>query len=210
MNSRPPAARRPPAAQRFSTSAWRNPKVLLGAALVLASAVVGATLIGAADHSQSYWSVRADVRAGERITSADLVRVRARLDGRTAATLYPVGRVPVTGAVWAHGLRAGSLVTRSAVQSASRVGQQLPVAVAAGAMPADLAPGDRVDVWVGPGPNGDAAKASSRVVSAVRVLSVGPAGSQNRTVVLALGTSPPDGAVVSALAASHVTLVRVG
>jgi hypothetical protein len=90
---------------------------------------------------------------------------------------------------------------------------QLPLTIASGAAPADLSRGDRVDVWVGPGPGDDAGQDAERVLRDVRVVSSGGSGTvrgaPSRTVVVDVPDAELTGSVVSTVAAGHVTMVRV-
>ena len=122
---------------------------------------------------------------------------------------------PLDDLVWAHDVAAGSLVPLSAVvPKASTTRSQLPLSVAAGFLPADLARGDIVDVWVGPGPGDEGAAKAVRVLDRVRVVEAGDdaaalGGSLAQTVLVDTGDAELSGSVVSTVAAGHVTLVRV-
>ncbi|MEH3034018.1 MAG: hypothetical protein PGN07_08245 [Aeromicrobium erythreum] len=86
---------------------------------------------------------------------------------------------------------------------------ELPLVVAPGAAPTDLVRGDRVDVWTGPGPGDDTGLPARRVLGGVPVVSVGRGSGGGRTVVVDVGRRPLAPAVVAAVGAGHVTLVRV-
>ena len=91
---------------------------------------------------------------------------------------------------------------------------QLPLSVADGAAPADLDRGDLVDVWVGPGPGDEPAGKAKLVLEAVRVIESGDDAAALTLARRGPSSSMSDqsqlhGAVVSTVAAGHVTLVRV-
>lgn len=188
-------------------SRWRNPRLVLGVALVLGSAVLGGWLLTAARGTTDYWLVRADVRAGDPVVASDLSVVEGRMAG--AGTLLPVADGRPEG-VWARDLEAGTLATRDAVTGQLEHGREFPLAVEAGSTPPDLAPGQRVDVWAGPGDDAPGPRLPARrVLDATEVVSVSrPDGTGQRTVVVDTGRSGPAGDVVAA-SRGHLTLVRV-
>ncbi|MFS0885978.1 hypothetical protein [Aeromicrobium sp. 179-A 4D2 NHS] len=199
----------PAPARRISTSRWRNPRLVLGVALVLGSAVLGGWLLATARGTTDYWLVRADVRAGDPVQATDLSVVEGRLDGAGSDALIAVAEGRPDG-VWARDLAAGMLPSRDAVTTRIDRGRELPLPVEAGSSPPDLSPGERVDVWAGPGDDGAVAGLSARrVLTSVDVLSVSrPDGTGLRTVVVDTGRVGPPGDVVAA-SRGQLTLVRV-
>lgn len=189
-------------------SRWRNPRLVLGVVLVLGSAVLGGWLLASARGTTDYWLVRADVRAGEPVTAADLSVAEGRWDGAGSGTLFAVADGRPQG-VWARDVAAGTLPTRDAVTASVDRGRELPLAVEAGSVPPDLEPGERVDVWAGPRDEGSVVLPARRVLASVDVLTVSrPDGTGLRTVVVDTGRSGPAGDVVAA-SRGHLTLVRV-
>jgi len=218
MTRRSTTVTEPPArtARRVAVHRWRDPRLLGGVALVLAATVVGARAVDGADESVEYWAVRADVRAGDTVDRDDLVSVRARLDG-PGRDVYVRTDAELPAALgdlrWDTDLATGSLVGSSAWVSGSDSRGELPVAVRPGALPTGLAPGDRVDVWVGPGPGDPDVVAATIVARDLRVVDAGEGSSLGaeltRTVVLDVGAETLDGAQVAPVTAGHVTLVRL-
>jgi hypothetical protein len=105
-------------------------------------------------------------------------------------------------------------VARSALTTHEAGGvTELPLTITAGAAPSDLQRGDRVDVWVGPGPGDDATQKAARVLRDVRVVSSGGSaavhGASSSTVLVDVSEADLSGSVVSTVAAGHVTMVRV-
>lgn len=205
------------AAPRLQQRPWRDPRLVLGVLLVLGATVLGARLAAAGDDRVEYWSVRADVVPGDTVSRDDLRPARVRLT-RAAADEYlrTADRfsAPLDDLVWAQPLTQGSLVAKaSLVARSSTAHGQLPLSVALGAAPADLARGDLVDVWVGPGPGDEPRAEAVCVLDAVRVLESGhdagaESGSLAQTVLVEVDEDllAPD--VISTVAAGHVTLVR--
>ena len=206
-----------PHTQRLEHRPWRDPRLILGVLLVLVSTLLGAAALAAGNSSTGYWAARSDVRAGDPVKRSDLISAEAHVPDDSARHLVPVDEAlpaPIRELVWTRDVGEGALVTRAAVSTrgASDV-TELPLTVTAGAAPTDLRRGDRVDVWVGPGPGDDAGQEAELVLSDVRIVSSGHAGSiegaPSRTVLVDVPDAELSGSVVSTVAAGHVTMVRV-
>lgn len=206
-----------PRTARLEHRPWRDPRLVLGVLLVLVSTVLGAAAVAAASSSTSYWAVRSDVRAGDPVKRTDLVRAEAHIPEDADRDLVATDETlpaRLDELVWARDVGDGALVSREALVS-RRGGSvtELPLTVTAGAAPTDLQRGDRVDVWVGPGPGDDAGQKAVRVLRDVRVVSSGASasvrGALSRTVLVDVSEAELSGSVVSTVAAGHVTVVRV-
>jgi hypothetical protein len=205
-------------AARLRLRPWREPRLVLGVLLVLGATVLGARLAASGDDSVRYWAVRSAVTPGDTVSEDALEPTRLDLSDSAAANYVRVDDefdAPLTDLVWAHELSPGSLVSRTAVvRRDALTNGELPLNVAEGAAPADLARGDRVDVWVGPGPGDDPGSATERVLRRVRVLQTGDdasavGGSLAQTVLVEVAESQLGTSVVGTVATGHVTLVRV-
>lgn len=186
--------------------------------LVLGATVLGARLVAASDDTVEYWSVRDEVAPGDRVERSDLRPTRIKLSGAAAQNYVRADEefaAPLDDLRWAHGVSAGSLVVKNALVPAASVGRgELPLNVTQGAAPADLARGDTVDVWVGPGPGDPSTDRARQVLDAVRVVQAGGSGSADlgaaaQTILVDVDESRVDPTVVAAVASGHVTLVRV-
>lgn len=207
-----------PPAHRPTRPTWRDPRLLVGIALVAGSVLVGAQLLARADDTVSVWTARGDLTAGAPLEVGDLERSELRFGSDAVARRYlPGTEAPPPGLVLVHDVAAGELVPRSAVgPRAAEELAQLPIALASDAVPAGLRVGERVDVWVtrpaGPGQEPGAV----RVLQQVQVVaapsstsSLGP--SATRQVVVGV---PQDDAVLARalaqLADGAAVLVRRG
>ncbi|QGG42173.1 hypothetical protein [Aeromicrobium yanjiei] len=191
---------------------------MIGVLLVLGATVLGARLAAASDDTVEYWAVRQDVRPGDPVLDDDLEPTRVRLSGGAAGNYLRTDEklaAPLDQLVWAHEMRSGSLVGKaSLVARSTQSRSQLPLSVNDGAAPADLARGDLVDVWVGPGPGDEPGRKAVRVLESVRVLQTGgeaaaASGSLAQTVLVDVARERMQESVISTVAAGHVTLVRV-
>lgn len=206
-------------AERLRLRPWTDPRLLLGALLVLAATVLGARLVALGDDSVEYWSVSADVRAGTAVGADDLVATRVRLDGDSAGRYLRVDdELPAALAdlQWGRDVAGGELLAIDAlVRRGATDVRQLPLTVTEGAVPTDLAAGDDVEIWVGPGPGEDGGTPSQRVLADARVLSTGAdagslGGALARTVLVEVPATSLTGDVVSIVGTGRVTVVRVG
>lgn len=208
---------RPRGTPRLEHRAWRDPRLVLGVLLVLVSTVLGAAAVAAGSSTTGYWALRSEVRAGDPVKSADLVKAEAHLPNAAARHLMRTDEplpARLDELVWARDVGDGALVSRATLASRRAGGvTELPLTVTSGAAPTDLGRGDRVDIWVGPGPGDDAGEKSVRVLGDVRVVSSGGSasvrGAPSRTVLVDVSDAELSGSVVSTVAAGHVTMVRV-
>jgi hypothetical protein len=202
---------------RLRLRPWRDPRLILGVLLVLGATVLGGRLAAAGDDRVEYWSVRAGAAPGDAVSRDDLRPAKVRLPGGAAGNYIRTDEefdAPLDELVWAHPLAAGSLVGKESLVARSDATRgELPLTVTQGAAPSDLAKGDVVDVWVGPGP-GDEPGDAVRVLEGVRVLGSGGeaaavGGGLSQTVLVDVDESQLGTEVVSSVATKHVTLVRV-
>ncbi|MGA9103053.1 hypothetical protein [Aeromicrobium sp.] len=206
-----------PRSIRLEHHPWRDPRLILGVLLVLVSTVLGAAAVAAGSSSTGYWAVRSEVRAGDPVQRTDLVQAKAHVPDDAARHLIRVDdALParLDDLVWARDIGDGALVSRASLADRRSGGvTELPLTVTSGAAPTDLQRGDRVDVWVGPGPGDDTGQKSTRVLRDVRVVSSGGSasvrGAPSRTVLVDVSEAELSGSVVSTVAAGHVTMVRI-
>ena len=119
--------------------------------LVLLSVVLGARALAAADDSVAVWSLTTTLAPGSTLVADDLGVVQVRLGSTAGAYLGTSGPSPV-GWVVTRQLAAGELLPVDAVEAPSSVDplRSVTVAVERFHAPADLARGQRVDVYVTP------------------------------------------------------------
>lgn len=204
-----------PPAVRATRPGWRDPRLWIGVALVVASVLVGARLVGSAQETTEVWAARSDLAVGQPVTTDDLVRTRVHLaeeirDGYLAADEEP----PEDGRL-TRPVGAGELVPAGAFEEATAGLIEVPVQLTAELVPDGLAVGQLVDVWVDTGSEG--AAASGPVLDDVVVLAVpqvddGFGGGGRRQVLLGVDPSAGSGigSVLAAVRDDRVALVRRG
>jgi hypothetical protein len=181
--------------------------------LVLASVVVGARVLTAADDTVGVWTLGHDVSAGMSIDASDLRVTRLHFSSSADQSHYWLAQFPLPAQ--AHATRdvgAGELLAKAAVSTdATAIPHQLPLSVPPAGLPVDAAPGDHVEVWAVPKPEA-ARSRPRRVLSDTVVLSVGEptvAGlGSDRQVVVALPSSADTGSVLDSLNGAAVVIVR--
>ena len=191
---------------------------MIGVLLVMGSTILGARLVAAGDETVQYWALDHAVAPGDPVSADDMVPVRVRLSTEVSGNYVRADEefsAPLDSLQWGERGATGALVPRSSLLPKAAAGRsQLPLSVATGASPDDLARGDLVDVWVGPGPGDDPAEEAVRVLQAVRILatsddSASVGGSLAQTVLVDVSDAKLGGSVVGTVSSGHVTLVRV-
>jgi hypothetical protein len=159
-----PADVETPPAVRARTAGWRDPRLVVGVALVAVCVLAGARLFAAADDTVTVWSLRHDVAAGTRLDSGDLTVTRVHLTGSAAGRYLPATTQLGAGSFAAHDLVAGELLPRSAVDEGGGPARvEVPLSVAPDDLPASVARGAVVDVWVTPKGTGTADRVRARL-----------------------------------------------
>jgi Flp pilus assembly protein CpaB len=121
---------------------------VLGVLLVAVCALIGSRLLATADDTSAVWVAKRPIAAGTELDENDLTTARVRFPGDVSER-YLTTSVRLDGRIALRTIGAGELVPQAAT-AANRDADRLevPLAVAAGRIPADLAPADLVDVWV--------------------------------------------------------------
>ena len=82
-----------PPASRATTPGWRDPRMWVGIAIVAASVVVGALVLGASDDTEPVWAAAQTMGTGHVLTSGDVTVRRVHFaDASDAAVYYPAGQ----------------------------------------------------------------------------------------------------------------------
>lgn len=156
-------------ARREVTARVVDARLWLGIALVLISMVVGAKVVTAGDDTVTVWRAGRDLSVGAAPSGLEPVVV-----ARSVITDQYVSAdedSATAGLVLSRPVPAGEMLPRSALVPAdSKALRQVTVAVDPLHAPADLQPGDLVDVWSTPREAAEAGRASpERVLGGVSV-----------------------------------------
>jgi hypothetical protein len=202
-----------PAAARFTSQGWRDPRLWVGMVLVAGSVVAGSAVMGSADDSTAVWAAARDLGPGEVLRASDLEATQVRFaDAGDAARYLPVSEALPEDITLLRGVGTGELVAEAALGRGADDSVVVPVAVHPEHVPPGVGAGSRVDVWV-VGEGAQDAPRAKVVLEDVAVVAIPDtaesfAASTSRQVVLAV---PGDEgrALAVLLAASSEGLVHV-
>lgn len=161
----PPTAS-PPPARRPASATWRDPRLIVGVAIVTGSVLLGVKLFNDADDTVSVWAASADLRSGTTVGTTDVERHDIGFANPDGADRYLSADSPLpAGTTLLRDVGAGELLPRAALAAAGSSSLvEVPLAVAADAVPATVAAGSVVDVWVTPDIAGGVDEAESILV----------------------------------------------
>ncbi|WP_144671026.1 hypothetical protein [Arthrobacter sp. U41] len=132
---------------RLKKPSWKDPKLLVGILLVLASVVGVVSLVGAADQTAEAYTAREAIAVGEKLTVDKLSRVRVRLGDVEQHYLTPSNGLG-EGLVAIQRIGKDQLVPRGSFGQPDGLDRK-PVAVTIEeSLPSQAVAGSRVDVWV--------------------------------------------------------------
>ena len=142
-----------PAARRAAAPGWRDPRLWIGVAIVAASVLVGALVLGSSDDTVPVWAAGDEMGAGHVLTSDDLTVRRVHFADDADAALYlPADQQLPADLRLLHAVGAGELLPQAAVGRADGVSvREVPVSVAPDQVPGAVGVGDTVDVYLRPG-----------------------------------------------------------
>jgi len=207
-----------PHAARAGRSGWRDPRLWIGVALVAASVLAGAKLLGGADNTIEVWVAAADLAEGQPVTDRDLTAQRVRFDDQADAERYlKVGEEIPDEATLARAVGDGELVPAAALGERDEGLLEVPIWAPSERIPASVAAGSTVDVWVTQ-PAGEGRGAGSRlvlddvvVIAAPRVEeSFSPTGNRQVLVGVRDGDDPGIGLALAAAKDDRVAIIRQG
>jgi hypothetical protein len=132
---------------RLKKPSWKDPRLLVGILLVLASVAGVVSLVGAADQTAEAYTARETIAVGEKLSVDKLNRVKVRLGDVEQHYLTPAAGV-ADGLVAVQRIGKDQLVPRASLGQLDGLDRK-PVGVTIDeALPAQAVAGSRVDVWV--------------------------------------------------------------
>ncbi|HKU34274.1 MAG TPA: SAF domain-containing protein [Paenarthrobacter sp.] len=135
------------AGARLKRPSWRDPRLLTGILLVLASVSGVIAVVGSADKTTQMFAAREPIAVGQRVTRDDLKVVNVRLDEVETAYLA-VAEGVTEGKVALQRVEKDQLVPRQSLGQAEALNRK-PVAISVEEpLPVQVVAGARVDVWV--------------------------------------------------------------
>lgn len=144
-----------PRAARLRRPGWRDPRLLVGLALVAASVALGSWLVRTAQDSVGVYVARETTVPGDPIDAASLTVAQVRLGEVDLDGYLPADEPLPDDAVALRVVEAGELLPRSAVGSADDLALR-PVSVPVrGATSDAVREGGQVDLWFAPAARAD-------------------------------------------------------
>ncbi|HEX4978387.1 MAG TPA: SAF domain-containing protein [Nocardioides sp.] len=141
----------PPATR--ARRSWRDPRLLVGVAIVAAAALVGATVVDD-PRTTPVWAARGALAEGQELQAGDLAVRELRFADPADAARYVAADGPVPeGLTLRRDVGAGELVPVAALGDGTPPLLEVPLSVAPEAVPATVREGSVVDVWVAPDPS---------------------------------------------------------
>lgn len=213
--SRSPLVSEVPLATRTGPPGWRDPRLWIGVALVAASVVAGARIVGSVDDSVGVWAAARDLAPGDEVEASDLVARRVSFEDPGDLDRYLLAAEPLPDDLHlVRGLVDGELVPAAALGSAADAGTvSVSLSFPAEEVPTGVRPGSMVDLWVVDERRGGGSRATP-VLTGVVVVDA-PSGRDTLGAVgggrqLVLGVpADEDDALASVLAAASSGAVRV-
>lgn len=176
-------------------------RLLIGAALVLASIGGVWAVVSSSDRSVAVYAASSTIVAGDAIDGSELSVVHVSLGD--AQKLYVTPGAIDADAVATRTVFAGELIPEDAVGTPHDVSRASVMVTVSGQLPAGVAAGREVDVWASGGSDGDGEEPPSVLVSGATVSRIVEqeglvSGAADVSVELAV----PEGAVAVVLAAT--------
>src|SRR5215207_4913135 len=133
------------ATARLKRPSWKDPRLLVGVLLVLASVVGVISLVGAADQTTEVYAARETVAVGEKITADNVTRIKVRLGDIESHYVTAESGLPES-AVAIQRIGKDQLVSKDSLGEVDRLDRK-PVAVTIDeALPEQAVAGTKVDV----------------------------------------------------------------
>ncbi|MDP5227224.1 MULTISPECIES: hypothetical protein [Arthrobacter] len=159
------------APQRLRRPSWKDPRLLLGILLVLASTAGTVWLVGSLDQSVEVYVARDGLPVGQRLDAGRLDRVKVRL-GDLESGYIPADEELSEGAVAVRFVGKGQLLPRQSVGDAASLDRKpVPITVD-GVLPEQLTTGEHADLWVSSPDDRNGFKEPRLVVRAAEVAQV--------------------------------------
>ncbi|MDN5820052.1 MAG: flagellar biosynthesis protein FlgA [Brachybacterium sp.] len=134
------------AMMRLRKPRWKDPRLIVGIVLVVASVLMGAVLVSRLSETTSVLVARSAIVPGDSISADDLVTVDLRLGEQTDHYVGTLEAIP-EGSVALRTIRAGELVPISAIGQSTEVPLRPVVIPVDAAVAESVVPGATVELW---------------------------------------------------------------
>ena len=131
---------------RLRRPRWKDPRLIVGIVLVVASVLMGALLVSRLSETTPVLVTRSPIAPGDSIDASDLVVAEVRLGDQTDLYAGNVDAIP-EGAVATRAVQEGELLPMSAIGQADEVPLRPVVIPVAATVAESVAPGSTVELW---------------------------------------------------------------
>lgn len=176
---------------RLKKPSWKDPRLLLGVLLVLASVAGVVSLVGAADQTTEVYTARGPIAVGEKLTPENVNRVKVRLGDAESHYVTAESGLP-EGLVAVQRIGQDQLLPRESLGQLDALNRK-PVAITIDeTLPEQAMAGSRVDAWVALPDTRNGFSEPKLLLPGAEIAEVVPGstalGSSRTTVVLVLVT----------------------
>lgn len=132
---------------RLKRPSWKDPRLLVGVLLVLASVIGVISLVGSADKTTEVYAARDSIAVGEKLSEDNVVRAKVRL-GDTEEHYVTVESGLPEGLVAVQRIGKNQLVPRESLGRVDALDRKPVTVTIEESLPDQAVAGTRVDVWV--------------------------------------------------------------
>lgn len=132
---------------RLKRPSWKDPRLLVGVLLVLASVIGVISLVGSADKTTEVYAARDSIAVGEKLSQDNVVRAKVRL-GETEEHYLTVESGLPEGLVAVQRIGKSQLVPRDSLGKVDALDRKPVTVTVEEGLPDQAVAGTRVDVWV--------------------------------------------------------------
>lgn len=161
-------------ARRLQRPGWRDPRLIVGLLLIIASVVAVVALVTAMDRTISVYAAKTELTVGDPVTEDQLEVVSVRIDGLEGTYLRVEDELDPDARAAAF-VQAGELVPKRALEGVEQQDRK-PVSVPISGSVADaITAGAYVDVWAAePNDAGSGFGEPTRILTGIEVAAVEP------------------------------------
>lgn len=135
-----------PVTMRLRRPRWKDPRLVVGIALVLLSIMLGSVLVSRLAETTTVLTARADIVPGDVITAEKLTAVDVRLGELEGLYVRDLDAIP-EGSVALQTVRSGELLTVSAVGQGAQAPLRPVVLPVEESVAQSVSPGGQVELW---------------------------------------------------------------
>lgn len=132
---------------RLKRPSWKDPRLLVGVLLVLASVIGVISLVGSADKTTDVYAARDSIAVGEKLSQENVVLAKVRL-GETEEHYLTVESGLPEGLVAVQRVGKNQLIPRDSLGKVDALDRKPVTVTIEESLPDQAVAGTRVDVWV--------------------------------------------------------------